>query len=123
MIEELSNGIEADSLEDPEFTVPTRSFSHQAPESLLGQVTLKSDVWSFGAILYHMFTGKPIYEGKDSEDILWAMKKEKANSKIEAIKKTENCNPTEFDLFQDLLQSCLIEDQEPISIRPLSALS
>ena len=36
VIEELSNGIEADSLEDPEFTVPTRSFSHQAPESLLG---------------------------------------------------------------------------------------
>ena len=60
-----------------------------------------------------MFTGKPIYEGKDSEDILWAMKKEKPNAKIEAMKKTENCNPTEFDLFLDLLQSCLVEDQEP----------
>ena len=76
-------------------------------------MTLKSDVWSFGAILYHMFTGKPIYDGKDSEDILWAMKKEKPNSKIEVMKRTENCNPTEFDLFLDLLQSCLVEDQEP----------
>ena len=52
-----------------------------------------------------MFTGKPIYEGKDSEDILWAMKKEKPNAKIEAMKRTENCNPTEFDLFLDFISA------------------
>jgi serine/threonine protein kinase len=42
---------------------------YEAPEVFEGKATLKSPMWSLGAIVYRMITGKNPFEGKTASDV------------------------------------------------------
>lgn len=61
------------------FGIPVRSFTHEVvtlwyrpPDVLLGsrQYSTPVDVWSIGCIFAEMFTGRPLFPGKNDEDQL-----------------------------------------------------
>lgn len=44
---------------------------YRSPEVLLGiPYSCQIDVWSFGCIMFEMYTGRPLFTGKDAEDQL-----------------------------------------------------
>lgn len=117
VMEEMNSGIEQDSLDDQistsPFSSPVRSIEHHSPEALIGHVTLQSDIWSLGAVLYQMYSGKCPYQGGEIDDILMAMKKEppaELISKMALI--DENSKLDDFVLFRDLLSKLLVMEPE-----------
>ena len=63
--------------------------TYMAPEQVLGKdVDERTDIYSLGAIMYEMLTGKPPYSGKDSMSIMYQHvqgKAEKVNEKNELV--------------------------------------
>ena len=119
-MEEMNSGIEQDSLDESlsenPVSNPVRSLGHHSPEALISQVTLQSDIWSLGAVLFEMYTGKLLYTGNDIDDILIAMKKEGPSDIIsKMVLSDENADEREFQSFCDLLRILLCKDPE---VRP-----
>ena len=53
------------------------TFQYMAPEQLEGgEADARSDVWSFGCLLYEMLTGKPAFEGRSAASLISAIMKE-----------------------------------------------
>jgi serine/threonine protein kinase len=66
---------------NPEETEIWASAHYMAPEKLSGVEDFRSDIYSLGATLFHAFTGRPPFEGKDSKSVLL----KHANSKIVSV--------------------------------------
>ncbi|MCH2205403.1 MAG: serine/threonine protein kinase [Lentisphaerales bacterium] len=56
----------------PDAKCPHGSVAYISPEQYLNynNVDFRSDIYSVGATLYHLYTGKEVYSGKDLSDIL-----------------------------------------------------
>jgi serine/threonine-protein kinase len=58
--------------------------AYMAPEQARGQtVDKQADIWAFGCVLFEMLTGKPVFQGDTTSDILAAVIKEEPD--LEAI--------------------------------------
>src|SRR5512134_598414 len=102
----------------PEGTdTPTRSLStepgrvmgtvgHMAPEQVRGRaVDARADIFSFGAVLYEMLTGKRAFRGESPVETLNAILKEDPPSLFES---TKNVSPA----LERIVRRCLEKRQE-----------
>lgn len=83
----------------------SKDFIYMSPEMLKGKVYDKScDIWSFGCILYYIYTGKTLFSGKNCKDVLLDI-----YDKMED--KTENIKIDDDDDLSELLRSVICVDK------------
>lgn len=111
--------------------------NYMAPEQVRpegGILSVATDVYALGGILYHLITGRPPFMGERKEDILWSAYYEdpvppsalnsSISSDLEAIclkalqKLPENRYGSAQDMADDLLR---FEQGRPVTARPVSA--
>jgi len=82
------------------------TFQYMSPEQLSGKgVDARSDIFSFGALLYEMATGKRAFEGKSQISVASAIL-EKEPEPLAAIQ------PMAPPALEHVVQTCLIKDPE-----------
>lgn len=87
--------------------------AYMAPEQLVGKVvTVRSDIYALGLVLYELFTGKPAFEGSTHDEIM-RVRRESTPHRLSTL--AHDLDPT----VQMLILRCLEEEPEN---RPLSAL-
>ena len=73
------DGSGADLADSPTFTSPGRTqagvilgtAAYMSPEQARGRpVDKRADIWAFGCVLYEMLTGRPVFSGESTTDIL-----------------------------------------------------
>jgi serine/threonine-protein kinase len=87
--------------------------AYMAPEQLTGkEVTIQSDIYSLGLVLYEIFTGKRAFEGKTVADLMRQREKSSPTNPSEVVRDLE-------PLVVRVIQRCLEADPEK---RPETAL-
>jgi serine/threonine protein kinase len=87
--------------------------AYMAPEQLVGkEVTVRSDIYALGLVLYELFTGNPVFEGSTHDDIL-RVRRHCTPQRLSTL--VHDLDPT----VQMLILRCLEEEPEN---RPSSAL-
>jgi eukaryotic-like serine/threonine-protein kinase len=82
------------------------TYPYMAPEQVEGAETdARSDIFSLGAVLYEMATGKRAFEGKSAASVMAAVLKEQP----EAISKVQPVSPPALD---HVVSRCLEKDAE-----------
>ena len=100
----------ADEIRDVRSGTP----AYMAPEQLAGEdVTVKSDIYSLGLLLYEVFTGKAAFDGRTLEDIV-RLRRDSTPSRPSALVK--DLDP----IVERTILHCLEADPES---RPASALA
>jgi serine/threonine-protein kinase len=88
--------------------------AYMAPEQLAGEeVTVKSDIYSLGLLLYEVFTGKAAFDGRTLEDMI-RIRRDSTPSRLSALVK--DLDP----VVEHVILHCLETDPEA---RPASALA
>lgn len=78
--------------------------AYMSPEQARGRpVDKRTDLWAFGCVLYEMLTGKPVFEGEHTTDILAAV--------VRAEPDWSRLLPSTPRKIRDLLQRCLQKDR------------
>jgi serine/threonine-protein kinase len=86
---------------------------YMAPEQLAGkEVTVRSDIYALGLVLYELFTGKPAFEGETYDEIV-RVRREKTLLRPSTL--VRDCDPA----VEHVILRCLEEEPEN---RPVSAL-
>ncbi|MDH3627451.1 MAG: protein kinase [Acidobacteriota bacterium] len=102
----------ADTIEGTEIRAGTPTY--MAPEQLSGkQVSVRSDLYSLGLVLYEVFTGRKAFEGKSPAEIL---KLQEETTPTAPSSLVDHMNP----VVEQVVQRCLERDP---TRRPASALS
>jgi serine/threonine-protein kinase len=87
--------------------------AYMAPEQLAGkEVTVKSDIYSLGLVLYEVFTGKPVFEARTIEELMRLREQTTPTSPSSLVKDID-------PLVERVILRCL--EKEP-SKRPASAI-
>ncbi|HEY0080190.1 MAG TPA: serine/threonine-protein kinase [Pyrinomonadaceae bacterium] len=87
--------------------------AYMAPEQLKsGQVTVKSDLYALGLVLYELFTGKPAFEASTLPELLALHEKSTPTSPSSHVRELD-------PLIERVIMRCLERDP---SARPASAL-
>jgi hypothetical protein len=87
--------------------------AYMAPEQLEGkEVTARSDIYALGLVLYELFTGKPVFEGKTYDEIM-RVRRESTPHRLSAL--VRDLDPA----VELVILRCLEEEPEN---RPSSAL-
>lgn len=87
--------------------------AYMAPEQLMGkEVTARSDIYALGLVLYELFTGKPLFEGKTYDEIVH-VRRESTPRRVSTL--VRDLHPA----MQLVILRCLEEEPEN---RPSSAL-
>ena len=82
------------------------TFQYMAPEQLEGaEADVRSDLWSFGATMYEMATGKPAFEGKSQASLIAAILGKEPRPIAELA-------PLSPPGLERLVQACLAKDPE-----------
>ena len=82
------------------------TFMYMAPEQLEGQeADVRSDLWSFGATLYEMATGKPAFEGRSQASLIAAI----LGKEPKPIAELAPLSPPGLDR---VVQACLAKDPD-----------
>jgi serine/threonine protein kinase len=116
-------------------TSPTRAglilgtAAYMAPEQARGQtVDKRADIWAFGCVLFEMLTGKPVFQGETTSDILAAVIKEEPDLQAipahlrPVIAKCLRKDPRMR--WRDIGDVRLaLEDGQPATVRPAHHLS
>jgi tRNA A-37 threonylcarbamoyl transferase component Bud32 len=88
--------------------------AYMAPEQLEGrEVTVKSDIYSLGLLLYHVFTGQPAYKADTCEELLRIRGETSISSPSNIV---EDIDPA----VERVILECLEEDPGD---RPVSAIA
>jgi Tol biopolymer transport system component len=78
--------------------------AYMSPEQAKGKaVDKRTDIWAFGAVLYELLTGKPVFHGEDITDILAAV--------VRAEPDWDLLPPSTSMKIRDLLRRCLQKDK------------
>ena len=87
------------------------TFQYMAPEQLEGrEADARSDVWSFGCLLYEMTTGRPAFEGRSAASLISAIMKEEPPSLASASSgASAEVPPPQLD---HLVRRCLAKDPD-----------
>ena len=87
--------------------------AYMAPEQLVGkEVTARSDIYALGLVLYELFTGTPVFQGKTHDEIL-RVRRESTPQRLSTL--VRDLDPA----VELVILRCLEEEPEH---RPLSAL-
>ena len=87
--------------------------AYMAPEQLVGkEVTVRSDIYALGLVLYELFTGKPAFEGKTHDEIM-RVRRESSPHRLSTL--VRDLDPA----MKLVILRCLEEEPEN---RPSSAL-
>src|SRR5690349_3652605 len=87
--------------------------AYMAPEQLLGEeVSVRSDIYALGLVLYELFIGKPAFEGSTHDEIM-RVRRESTPQRLSTL--VHDLDPT----VRMLILRCLEEEPEN---RPSSAL-
>lgn len=112
--------------------------NYMAPEQFRpegGTLSVATDVYALGGILYHLITGRPPFMGERKEDILWSAYYEepvapsalnpRVSPDLEAIclKALQKLPEHRYESAQDLAEDLLrFEQGRPVTARPVSTL-
>lgn len=112
----LAKAFEGDPANDDPMNSPTLSMAatmhgvilgtaaYMSPEQARGKnVDKRTDIWSFGCVLYEMLTGKQTFEGEDITEILAAVVKTEPD--------WQTLPPTTPAQIRSLLRRCLQKDK------------
>jgi serine/threonine protein kinase len=87
--------------------------AYMAPEQLAGkEVTARSDIYALGLVIYELFTGKPVFEGKTHDEIM-RVRRESSPHRLATL--VRDLDPA----VEMVILRCLEEEPED---RPSSAL-
>ncbi len=82
------------------------TLQYMSPEQLQGEaVDARSDIYSFGLILYEMLCGKPAFQGRSQASLIAAILKEEPAPLV-------LIEPTTPPVLDQLVQKCLAKDPE-----------
>ena len=82
------------------------TFQYMAPEQLEGQeADARTDIFTFGAVLYEMVTGKPAFEGKTKTSLIAAIVKERPRPVSEIVPLTPRS-------LEHVIARCLEKDPD-----------
>lgn len=94
------NVLLADYLHNSLYSLDDIPFSNYlSPEQLIGEESDNSDIWSYGCLLYYLFTGEDLFPSESVSKLLYDMR----NLDYECFYDIDNCDEEMCDLLTQMI--------------------